>query len=413
MTLGTTVAAQAFTLVTGIIAARALGVEGRGTLALLWLVPVILSLIGGIGIPQATTYFIARNPEQSRSIIGKSARITGLACLLMIVLYSFALLLFAGSNHQITTLDAGLSIGLIPFFFGQNLAIGILLGQQRFPEYNLARLVPVVGYAVFSVSIVALGVASLSSILGAALAGWVIALAISSVQIARSGPDAEADDPVTYRQVASFGVRGVVGGVSPIDDIRLDQLLVGTLLDARALGLYVAAVAFCNLPRFIALSIGAVSYPRIAAERQGPAAWAIASRYLRIGLIVIAGFSAVVFLLVPVLLPLLFGSEFSDAVELGRILIVGAFLLALHRLLIEVARGLGHPGYGSVTEALNAVVFMGVLFGVLGAENERDVAWAVVAGAIVCSGVLAILVLRLRKPLVSGRSTVRKVTTSG
>ena len=38
-TLATSVAAQALTVISGVIAARALGVEGRGTLAILWLIP--------------------------------------------------------------------------------------------------------------------------------------------------------------------------------------------------------------------------------------------------------------------------------------------------------------------------------------------------------------------------------------
>lgn len=403
MTLGTTIAAQAFTLVTGIIAARTLGVEGRGTLALLWLIPVILSLLGGIGIPQASTYYVARNLTHARAIIRKAAGITALAALGSVLIYSLGLLIFKDGNHEISTLDAALSVSLLPFLFAQNLAIGSLLGQQRFLAYNAARLIPVLTYAALSVVLVAIGQATLTSILAAALAGWVAAAAIAWFQIARTAPDQPGKAPVSSGQIANFGIRGVIGSVSPIDDVRLDQFLVGVMLDARALGLYVAAVAFCNFPRFVALSIGSVSYPRIAAEKRGAAAWGMTVRYFRIGLVAIAAFSAGIFLLLPLLLPLFFGGDFEDAVGLGRILMVGAFFLALHRLMTEIARGLGHPGYGSITEALNAVVFLLVLFVVLGAGNEREFAWAVVAGGLACSTLLGLLIYRLRAPLLAGK----------
>ena len=75
-TLATSVAAQALTVISGVIAARALGVEGRGTLAILWLIPVTLVLLGGIGIPQATTFYVAREIENARGVVRISVRIT-------------------------------------------------------------------------------------------------------------------------------------------------------------------------------------------------------------------------------------------------------------------------------------------------------------------------------------------------
>ena len=56
-------------MISGVIAARALGVEGRGTLAILWLIPVTLVLLGGIGIPQATTFYVARQIENARGVV--------------------------------------------------------------------------------------------------------------------------------------------------------------------------------------------------------------------------------------------------------------------------------------------------------------------------------------------------------
>lgn len=107
-------------------------------------------------------------------------------------------------------------------------------------------------------------------------------------------------------------------------------------------------------------------------------------------------------LLVPYLLPGFFGSDFTDAVGLGRILLLATFFLSIHRLLTELSRGLGHPGYASISEATNAVVFLILIFLVINPLDEHGVAWAVVAGGIACSSLLGSLLLRLRGPLVAG-----------
>ncbi len=402
LTLATTFAAQGFTLITGIIAARALGVDGRGTLALLWLVPVVLALIGGLGIAPATTYYVARNRDHMRAIIGISLRVILLLAVVLSSLYALILLLVTPGNHDFSALEGAFSVALLPCFLLQNLAIASLLGQERFHAYNLARIIPVAAYATFSLSVVLAGGTNLTAIMAACLAAWVLALIPTWFMVGKTRADREGEPEATRRDIMGFGLRGVVGSVSPIDDVRLDQFLVGLLLDSHALGLYVSAIAFCNIQRFIALGVGAVSYPRVAAERRGPQAWMLTTRYFRIGLSLIAGASIGLFLLLPVLLPLFFGDDFSGAVSLGRILLTGTFFLALHRLLTELARGLGHPGYASISEALNAAVFLAVVFLVLSPVTAHGVAWAVVCGGVVCVTLLAGLLLRLRGPLRAG-----------
>ena len=56
---------QAVLIISGILAARILGVEGRGYLALLIIFPVVLCQLGGLGLPQAVTYYTARNRKHA------------------------------------------------------------------------------------------------------------------------------------------------------------------------------------------------------------------------------------------------------------------------------------------------------------------------------------------------------------
>ena len=67
--LATGIAGQVVLVASGVLAARALGVEGRGDLAAIVLVPSILIQLGTLGMPLAMTYYVARDPEGSRTLL--------------------------------------------------------------------------------------------------------------------------------------------------------------------------------------------------------------------------------------------------------------------------------------------------------------------------------------------------------
>ena len=82
--------ANAFSLVSGLITslltAWALGPEGRGDLAVIVLYPNIVALVIGLGVPQATKYFTARNSSRTSLLFSNAicfAVVAGLIALLL------------------------------------------------------------------------------------------------------------------------------------------------------------------------------------------------------------------------------------------------------------------------------------------------------------------------------------------
>ena len=397
VTLATTFAAQGLLVVSGIIVARALGVEGRGTLALLWLVPLAFVLLGGIGIPQATTYYVAREKSNLAAVVGLSVRITAAIAVLQLFTYGTGLFLIGDVGGSFSQTDALLSIGLILPLLGLNLGIAVLLGMKRYLAFNAGRFIAPFLYAASTAALLLFGDATLTAVLAASLISFFLGALVTWVLILRRVESTGKPPGTDTRKIATFGLRGVVGSTSTITDVRADQLLVGAMMDARALGIYVVAIAFSNLPRFVAQSFGSVAFPRIASADTEQARWAATIRAARMGIFAIAGIVSVVLLALPILIPLLFGDEFRDAIGVGRILLVGAFFLSVHRLLAELARGLGHPGYGSITEVVNGLVFLvGVLVFATPA-TENGIALAVLAGGVASTALLSAFLIRLRR----------------
>lgn len=382
-------------MISGIIVARALGVEGRGILALLWILPLMLSYLGGIGIPQATAYFVAREIANAAGVVRISVGITAVLAVLLTVAYGTALLLLAEAEPFSTT-DGVLSACLVSLFLAHNLGTASLLGLGRYHAFNVSRIAPTLLYATGAATVFALDEATLTVVLATSMTSWLLGAAITWSLVFTRLPPGRNPSEATPKRVLGFGARGILGGISAIDDVRLDQIFVGIAMNARSLGLYVAAIAFCNLPRFVAQSIGSVAFPRIASASGPRVAWAQTRRTFRIGLAIITLCTGALLLALPFLLPFLFGEAFRDAVPIGRILLVAAYFLSIHRLLNELARGLGHPGYGSITELVNLIVFLLGLAVFATPASTEGVALAVVAGGLTSASLLALLVFRLR-----------------
>ena len=190
-----------------------------------------------------------------------------------------------------------------------------------------------------------------------------------------------------------FGLKGLLGWSSPIETFRLDQAVVGLFLSPAGLGLYVVGLAFANLPRFIAQSVGYIAYPRIAAHK-GEEAWRELWQFFWLA----TGASALIVLGLELgvewLVPVFFGEEFSGAIALTRILLVGALFLSARRVLTDGAQGLGQPGLGTIAEVSSWLFLLPALGIFTPLWDERGVALALTVSAALSFAVLLTLVLR-------------------
>ena len=273
----------------------------------------------------------------------------------------------------------------MPAILGQSYGTAILQGQQRFLAFNVLRALPATSYAVAVLAIFVVGGGNLEWV----VVGWIVASLVSAAvtlfvafrpvrlrQAHRS--------PERLRSMLSFGIKGLLGWTSPVETFRLDQAVVGLFLTPAALGLYVVGLAFANLPRFIAQSVGYIAYPRIAGRR-GDEAWKELWQFFWLA----SGAAALVVLALELsvawLVPVFFGDEFSGAVPLTRILLIGALFLSARRVLTDGAQGLGRPGLGTIAEVSSWVFLLPALGIFTPLWNARGVALALTVSAALAS----------------------------
>ena len=341
---------QLLLLISGPLVARMLGVTDRGYLAGLIIWPVMFSAVGGLGMPAACTYYLTRDREHSGQILGEVCRTAILQSVFASVLASVALCLWIRGKPPEVQLGVFPALLMVPAGLTLQYATAVLQGQHRFTALNVVRILPAALYALAVVILFALEEQRLFVVVLTWTGAYVIAATAGTwAALRRSGIDwrgARDLRPALWR----FGLRGYFGAMSPVETLRIDQAAAAVFFPPTALGLYVVALAFSNLPRFIARSVSLIAYPTVSTQVDDAAARRLIWRFFW-GTSFLT--SICVFLLeiaMPVLIRFFFGHDFEPAIPIARILVVGAGFAAMRRILGEGLRGLGHPHISTVSE---------------------------------------------------------------
>lgn len=411
----TSVGVQGLLFITGVIAARLLGPSDRGYLALILTVATTISQFGSLGLPLAVTFELSAG----RTTIGALVRSIGppvarqIAAVTAGQAVAMVVLLQVSS---VPTAAAWVSVAVVPLTLIQTFAVAAIQGTQRFGAMNVVRILPL---GVYAIGLPALAIAGDVTLLSTTIV-WVTAYgagAIAGVVACRSArdapaPDGSAQDPAAadgpargaaadtpagdqsnvepdLRAMRRFGLRGFLGWVSPTDTLRVDQLVVGLVLPARALGLYVAALAFTNLPRFLAQGIGLVAYPAVARAPDGPERRRAMIVYTAFGSGLSVMTCGVLALLSDPLVRIAFGDEFGAASGPLRVLLGATALLCIRRVVSDVLRGAGQEQRGSQAEAVSWIVLIPGLvlladpYGLYGVAVTLAITYAVALAVIV------------------------------
>ncbi len=347
-------------IVTGVVTARTLGPADRGYLALVILVPTVLHIVGALGLPRAATYYIASDPPNGSSVLHAIRAPAVLQAVILTVLQVaiFSVLL---TDDPVNVRWAGvvvlpLAAANLADMYGK----AILQGQQRFTAFNILRNATVT-FNLFAVLLVlAIGQTNLVGFAVAFVVASILS-AVVTVTVALTGRRSRTKPTVNIqsRKVLGYGLRGYLVSLSPIGTFRLDQAIIGLFLAPRALGIYVVAIAFTNFPTFVSRSVGLVAFPHVAGASRTREDEMRQFLWFSIAL---SGAAALVLELASGwLVPFFFGQEFAEAIPLTRILLLGAFLDGVRRVLTDTSSGIGRPGLGSIAEVASWVVLVPAL----------------------------------------------------
>jgi O-antigen/teichoic acid export membrane protein len=345
-------AGQLALVASGVILARSLGVHDRGRLAILVLTASVLSQLATMGVPTALTYVTARGERGAGRVFEGIRRLIAIQLAMAMAIQLAVLVAIDYASRDIGGVLIAAALVLTSATMFQQYGLAALQGARRFRAFNICRTIPAAGFSALA------GAATLFMHIDLYLAIMLlaatnVAAAATTVATACLRRSGGTQRPLDGRFLTRFGLRALLNTSSPVETLRLDQAVVGLLLSTRALGLYVVAAAFTNLPRFVAQSVGMVAYPEVAAVGKGPDARRRIWGFVAVGTGFVLAIAVALEVAAGWLIRSFFGPEFVAATSACRVLIGAAALVGIRRILADSLNGLGKPQLGSYAEIVS------------------------------------------------------------
>lgn len=369
-------------LATGPVLARGLGPSDRGALAAAFLWPELVSLVVGLGLNDAVTYFSSRADISPRSVLRCTNRLTiiqGLATWALGVPVVYLTMRHFGSSAVISAL---IYLAAMPANLYSTYLLSLLNGLHRYRSFNVIFLqlfaVTAVGYVVLfaagELTVRTAVIVNDVSILSTVGAGWVV-----TRRCLERAPALRKS--VVTRQFLSFGARSWASAVPHQLNDKVDQLVISLVLPARQLGLYAVAATIAAAPGFLGVAVATSMLPTVASTRSSSEQLRAARHaiLLTFGITLAAGL--VVLLLIHPVIAIIFGRAFLGGAAAARVLALAVVMLSVTRVFHGVLKGLGRPLAAAISEAgallVTAVGLAALLplIGILGAAITSLVAY--------------------------------------
>lgn len=350
------VALASLTLAT-ILVAHAGGPKLLGELALLRVLPGLVGVLVSCGLPGAAPYFLARRDPAP----GPRLRPTLVALTFASALAASACwLVLSPLLHRVFFRPWGIGVVLaaaVPVFTQLWVAVGksFLQGENDMRGANWA--IAAEEAAFLPVYLGLLPFLHGTGLLLSALVGADVLVAGGiGVRLARRGflrhwgrPDLRLVVPI-----CRYGLRGQVGGILTLLNLRLDVVILGALAGPGVLGVYAVASKYAELLRLPGLAVTYVLYPRMAGRNPLDASQQAARLLPRA--FVLTVLAAVPLAAAVPLLPLVYGPAFTAAMVPAWLLLAGLVGEGVAGVVSGYLYGVGRPGANSLGVGVAVVV---------------------------------------------------------
>lgn len=375
-----------FAIVTGPLQARALGPSGRGDLAAI-LVPLgLLPSVATLGFGSFAIVATARGVPEGRVAGTVGALFLVLSGVLMALAVPIASSLADGREVVYRFLVIGLL--LAPVTLLGLLALDLAVGRADWDPVLKNRIASALLTAVPIPVLYVLGDLTVASAAAVSICA-VLANFFPWRAVYRRRPKLRVDRAV-LREALTFGPKSWIGGLAVVCNAQLDQLLMIDRVSPAQLGLYAIGVSFATflvIPAVNALMTGGTA--RVV-QRDA----ALVLRSSRFAVLVIGTLSVGLIVCSPVVLPLMFGHAFRDAVTVTALLCLGNVPLALGGVYGSAISNIRKPGIAARAEFLAVLVTVPGLLLTLGPYGIK--AAAVVSVSAYCVSALYLFV-RVRR----------------
>jgi O-antigen/teichoic acid export membrane protein len=353
-TLITNVVIQACTVIQGILVAQLLGPVGRGQFAAAILWPSLFAAMGGMGVGVALARRAGRATDLAR-VIRTGLVLTLLTGTVVAALCAVAIpWLLPGSD----TIVRNAAYVFVPYIIFNHVSLAMIAidqGAGWFRQMNWTRLIV---NPVYLALVIGLWLAGIRDVFWFVVSLLIAGGAVASVRVGlalRRAPLPGPMEPVksVFREALPFGFAGLLNPLAA----SADKALLFYLLGTAQLGFYTVALTAASVVNSLAGAAGTVSFGMSAQakDREGFDRVARMFRFTAWTWL-LAGVGVAV--IIPIVLPLLYGAVFRPAIWPAILLIPAAAFTGQASILEESMRAQGRAFVGLEARAAGLVVMI-------------------------------------------------------
>ena len=408
-------AVKAIGAATGVLAARLLGPEGRGELAVIVFLPTLAAALGGLSLPQAIAFEVSRAPDREAEFIasGVSAALV-LGLLEAAIVIPLVWVFLPADKLQLAPIAAAFMV-YVPVVYAGCCLLGADQGAGRFRKFSIFQPLSGAVYLAGVLLLAALGKVTPVGCAVAMLAGAFSVPLLRGATLRLALSRARAGWP-TARTLLRRGLALHLPALAGLALMRSDMVVLVRTVPAAAIGLYAAGLAVAVGHIGTANPFVQIGFRAVAAERDRARALSTLGRHFRMAQVVVLAGGMLTALLAHGLIHLAFGPRFAAAVPVAYWLIAATSLWGLAQILDQMLRALERtaPGMASNAVGLALVFAIGIpasmRFGIVG----MGAALVVAQGANLCLLLRYCLrVLQIRPDHLCGISPARLAEACG
>ncbi len=339
--LGSNVFAILIGFLIDVVISRQLGPEGRGLYASVLVVPLLVVSFMMMGVRRSAVFHIGKQIYSNDRTVSGIVQVLFITALLAMFVSSLSFLYFRPKGLTIPLIL--LAVCSIPVRLILSYASGIYLGREQFRRSNLINWLPLflnlIGVLLFVV------------VFQWSVAGGLLALLLSNLLVAiLSLYHIFTEYRISFKPekevILSLIKLGVVYAIALLImqlNYKVDILLLQKLSTLDQVGYYSLGVAISDKLWQLPTAMGVVVLSRTANMPDEASLNQSVSRLLRVSFVLVFMAATILWIVIPYLLPFVFGGKFIPSVAVVRAMLPGILIFVLPRILNSRFAGKGQP----------------------------------------------------------------------
>ncbi|GGG21698.1 hypothetical protein GCM10007304_39390 [Rhodococcoides trifolii] len=336
-------------LISGILIARTLGADGRGSITAVMIVLTVLSWLVFLGVPNAGGYMSTRT--RTPVVTQAAATSVVLGALAGVVLWILAPSV-AGDYPEFVTHGLRAAAVTLPFVGLGLCGQEILYAESRVKSWNVLRIVPLAGPSVCVIGLAAAGQLTAPHAVITYLASMIVYIVGgTAVLLTRTAGSLRSE---AYGALITYAFPRWMSAASDAVTARMDQLVMVVLSTPSELGRYAVAVTVVSVSNPLSQAVGMMMYPETRNASGDRRLLHRATRRRAVMLSAAAGL--VVTLVAAPLIGVLFGPDFRGLESIIVVLVIAQVFNDRYYVDISYFAGIGRPHILIVPSWITAAV---------------------------------------------------------